>query len=237
MIREGDCRVGLLLAWASSVHASSVNTAIHDQRYHRYMPSDMPPGAFPPDRGQHWGPPPPSESTPSALSPTAPPRTFARPPRWPAFIALPIALIALAVGVVGWFRPTSHTNGPPPKPTYTDQQVASAKSNVCTAFDKIEHAVSVSDNERASSSDRASQLGAAALARQVLDFGSRYLLAKLAEEPATPADLASAIRQEANAFQDLYVGYIDGVSISDPDLQPAANANDEARTTIQRLCK
>jgi hypothetical protein len=199
------------------------------------MPSDMPPGAVPPNPG-HWGPPTPAGSTSSPPT-LAPPAAFGRPPRWPTFTALAIALIALAVGVVGWFHTTSHNNEPPPKPIYTDQQVASAKSDVCAAFDKIEHAVSVSDNERASSSDRASQLGAAALARQVLDFGSRYLLAKLADEPATPADLASAIRQEANAFQDLFIGYIDGVSISDPALQPAANANDEARTTIQRLCK
>lgn len=214
-----------------------MNTTIGDQRYHRFMSSDMPPGAVPPQPGQHWGPPPPAGPSASAQSRTAPPTTFGRPSRWPAFAALLIALIALAVGAVGWFRPAPHTNQAAPKSAYTDQQVATAKANLCAAFDKIEHAVSLSDNERASSSDRSSQLGAAALARQVLDFGSRYLLAKLAEEPATPPDLASAIRQQANAFQDLFIGYIDGVSISDPDLQPAAKANDEARATIQRLCK
>jgi hypothetical protein len=215
-----------------------MNTGIGDERYHRYMSSDLPPGAFPPDQGQHWGPPPPAALTPSGQSPLGPPTAFGgRPPRWPAFTALAVALIGLAVGLAGWFRPAPYNDQPPPKPTYTDQQIASAKANVCAAFGKIEDAVNLSDNERASSGDRTAQLAAAALARQVLDFGSRYLLARLAEEPATPADLASAIRQEANAFQDLFVGYIDGISISDAALQPAENANHEARTTIQRLCK
>jgi hypothetical protein len=49
--------------------------------------------------------------------------------------------------------------------------------------------------------------------------------------------LGAAVRQQANAFQSLFIGYIDGVSISDPDLQPAVNANDAARSTIQGLCK
>lgn len=154
------------------------------------------------------------------------------------FTFLVIALAAMALAVGSWFRPLPSTKASAPRaPTYTDQQVASAKANVCTAFEKIEHAVNLSDNERASSSDRTAQLAAAALARQVLDFGSRYLLAILAEEAATPPDLGAAVRQQANAFQSLFIGYIDGVSISDPDLQPAVNANDAARSTIQGLCK
>ena len=61
---------------------------------------------------------------------------FGRPARWPAFTALAIALIGLAVGVVGWFRPVPHNNQPPPKPTYTEQQTADAKAKVCAAFGK-----------------------------------------------------------------------------------------------------
>ena len=93
------------------------------------------------------------------------------------FTFLVIALAAMALAIGSWFRPLPSTKASaPPAPIYTDQQVASAKANVCTAFEKIEHAVNLSDNERASSSDRTAQLAAAALARQVLDFGSRYLL-------------------------------------------------------------
>ena len=162
-----------------------------------------------------------------------------RPQRWPTFASLVIALLAIGLAIGSWLRllPGTKPSPTPPAPSYTSQQTADAKAAVCAAFEKIEHAVTLSDNERASSSDRTAQLAAVALARQVLDFGSRYLQAKLAQEPATPPDLASAIREEANAFQDLFIGYIDGISISDPDLQPAVTANDEARKTIQRLCK
>jgi hypothetical protein len=200
--------------------------------------SDLPPGAFPPAPGQPWGPPPPASSIPSAQTPFAPPMAFRRPARWPTFTALAIALIAIAVGLVGWFRPTPHNDRTSalPKPTYTDKQVANAKANVCTAFGKVDHAVDLADAERTSSSDRTAQLAAAALSRQVLDFGSRYLFAKLAEEPATPPELATAVRKQANAFQDLFIGYIDGISISDPGLRPALSASDEAVSTIRRLC-
>jgi hypothetical protein len=214
-----------------------VNTTIGGKRYDRCMSSDLPPGAFPADRGQHWGPPPISATAPTASSPTAPPRTFGRPPRWPAFIALPIALIALAVAIVGWFRPTSHNNQPPSKPTYTDQQVASAKTDVCTAFEQVTHGIALADAQSASSSDATAKVAAVALTRQALDFGSQYLTAKVAEEPAAPPELASAVQQQAKAFRELLIGYLNGALSSDPSQQPAQKASDEATATIQQLCK
>lgn len=163
--------------------------------------------------------------------------TFGRPPRWPALTALSIAVIALAVSIVGWFRPTSHSNEPPPKPTYTDQQVAGAKTDVCTAFGQVTHGVELADAESASSTDRTAKVAAVALTRQALDFSSRYLFAKVAEEPATPPQLASAVRQQAQAYQDLLVGYINGASSSDASQQPAQKALDGATATIRQLCK
>jgi hypothetical protein len=200
------------------------------------MSSDMPPGAFPPDRGQHWGPPPPGASTPSMQSPVAPPMTFGRRPSWPTFAALAIALVALAVGVVGWFRPASHSDQPQPKPTFTDQQVANAKTNVCAAFEKVHNAVDLA-HSHAGSADYNTQLTAAALTNLALDAGSRYLLTKLAEEPATPPDLATAVRNEANAEQEALIGYLNGLPASDPQMQPAVSASDEATATVRRLCK
>ena len=68
-------------------------------------------------------------------------------------------------------------------------------------------------------------------------FSNRYLLATLAQEPATPAELAAAVRKQANAFQEILINYLDGIYKSDPGMQPALNAADEATDTIQRLCK
>lgn len=162
---------------------------------------------------------------------------YGRPARWPGFSALAIALIALGVGLVGWFRPVPHANQPPPKPTYTAQQIASAKTEICTAFAQVNHGIDLADTESATSSDRAAKVAAVALTRQALDFGSRYLLAKVTEEPATPAELASAVRQQAKALEELLVGYINGASSSDQSLEPAQKASDEAADKIRQLCK
>jgi hypothetical protein len=200
------------------------------------MSADVPPGAIPPDPGQHWGPPPSASSYPSVQAPPIPSIAFGRSARWPTFTALAIALIALAVGIVGWFRPTSHNIESPPKPTYTDQQIATAKANVCAAFGQIDKALAVAGSF-SGSSDQTAVLAVATSTRQVLDFGNRYLLTTLTQEPAAPADLATAVRKQADAYQKLLVGYLDGLHYGDPDLQPATNASVEAEDTVKQLCK
>ena len=134
-----------------------------------------------------------------------------------------------------------HVATPPPRirvssAPYNDQQVASAKANVCAAFDQVQHAVNLA-NTHVGSTDYATQLAAAALTHQTLDAGSRYLLTKLAEEPATPPDQATAVRNDANADQEALIGYLNGLPSSDPAMQPALNASDEATATVRRLCK
>src|ERR1700755_1353647 len=176
----------------------------------------------PSDTGPYWGHPPPA--------------AFRQPPRWPMFVTLTIALIGIAVGFVGWFRPVPHNNQPPPKPTYTAQQTADAKAKVCVAFEKLERAVGVA-NAVPHGSDANGTLAAATTMRQVFDVASRYLFATLAELPATPADLAAAVRNAANSLQEGVMGYLDGLTNSDPEMQPLVNANTEAAETIRGLCK
>jgi hypothetical protein len=163
---------------------------------------------------------------------------FRRPARWPTFTALAIALIGVAVGLDGWFRPAPHNNQPsaPPKPTYTDQQTADAKAHMCAAFGKVDHALDVAET-RGGGNDPTAKLTAATSARQALDAGSRYLLTKLAEEPATPPDLATAVRNQANSYQESLINYLDGLTNSDADMQPALKAADQATLMIRRLCK
>ena len=156
-----------------------------------------------------------------------------RPSRWPTFAALAIALIALGVGLAAWFRPVPHNNQPPPKPTYTQQQVADAKAKVCAAVGKFDRAVNVG-NALPRGSDT---LVAAINSRQIFDVFSRHLLATLAEEPATPADLATAVREEASTLEEVVIAYQDGLSNSDPELKPVLDASSAAADTIQQLCK
>jgi hypothetical protein len=146
---------------------------------------------------------------------------------------LVVALIGVAVGFVGWFRPAPHTNPPPSKPTYTEQQVAAAKANVCTAYGKLDRAVGVL-NALPNGPDK---VVAAVNTRQVFDVFSRYLLTTLSEEPATPADLATAVRQNAKSLEDVVIGYQDGYANSDPELQPVVDINSSSADTIRQLCK
>lgn len=197
------------------------------------MSSDMPPGAVPHDPGQHWGPPPPVASAPPPHTGFAPPTGSGRPARWPTFGALAIALVALAVGLVGWFRPVPHNNQPPPKPAYTQQQIADAKAKVCAAFGKLDRAVDVLK----ALPNNGDPLAASIDTRQVFDVFSRYLLATLAEEPATPADLATAVREQASTLEEAVIVYQDGFGTSDPEAKPVVDANSRSADTIRQLCK
>jgi hypothetical protein len=157
---------------------------------------------------------------------------FGRPARWPTFTALATAIVALAVGLVGWFRPVPHAN-PPPKPSYTDQQVADAKAKVCAAFAKLDRAGGV-NNALPRGSD---PVVAAVNSRQIFDVFSRYLSATLAEEPATPADLATAVREQASTLEEVVILDQEGFSNSDPELKPVVDANSASADTIRQLCK
>jgi hypothetical protein len=173
----------------------------------------------PPDTGQHWGP--------------HPAPAFRPPPRWPTFVTLAIALIGVAVGFVGWFRPVPHNNPPPPKPTYTAQQTADAKAKVCAAVGKLDRAVGVLKALPSGSDPLAVSIDT----RQVFDVFSRHLLATLAEEPATSADLAAAVRKEADTLAEVVTGYEDGLGTFDPELKPVVDANSAAADTVRQLCK
>jgi hypothetical protein len=159
--------------------------------------------------------------------------TLGRPARWPTFTALAIALIALAVGLAAWFRSAPHNNQPPPRPAYTQQQTADAKAKVCAAVGKFNRAVSVGNSLPRGSDTLVTDLNS----RQIFDVFSRHFLATLAEEPATPADLATAVREQASALEEAVIAYQDGLTTSDPEMRPILGASSAAADTIQQLCK
>jgi hypothetical protein len=151
-----------------------------------------------------------------------------------ALFAMTLVAIGLAIG--SWLRPLPSTKAPPapPAPTYTDQQTADAKASVCAAFAKVDHALGVAA-ARNGSSDPTAGLAVATGTRQVFEVGSRYLLTKLSEEPATPSDIADATRRLANGYQEAVVDYL--AEVSDSELKPELNASDAATLSLRRLCK
>ena len=157
------------------------------------------------------------------------------PSRWLAAASLGVALLAIGIAIGAWFRPLPKAE-PPAAPTYSSQQVADAKGKVCAAYAKVHRALTLSA-ERSGGSDPTAVLAVATSGRQVLAVGSRYLISKLSEAPATPPDLGRATQKLANAYQELTIGYLDGLTNSDSELKLLLQESDEATSVIERLCE
>jgi hypothetical protein len=153
------------------------------------------------------------------------------------YVMLLVTLVAVGASVILWFHSTRDTKAiTTPTPAYGEQQVADAKSKVCSAFENVWNAEKVA-GERNGGTDPTATLAVATSIRQVLDFGSRYLMNQVNAEPATPADLAAAIRQLSDVYQQLTINYLDGLTNADPKLGPLLTALDKQTYTVQGLCK
>ena len=107
------------------------------------------------------------------------------------------------------------------------QQSDDAKAGVCGAFDMVRKAVSMQTNADLGP-DPVAREAVAANARLATLGGGEYLLSRL--DPATPPELADAVRSFANNLQDIGMNQLVGVPNTDPtiasrlreaDIQPA----------------
>jgi hypothetical protein len=147
--------------------------------------------------------------------------------RWPMFAALAIAVLALAVAVLGWFHPFNAS------PTYTAQETAEAKTNVCTAY-TIAHQAVVINTHLAHGNDQISTLAVAGNARLALLGGGAYLRDRLDAEPATPADLAKSVKAMAGTIEQLGINYLAGAPSVAQD--PLRKNLDQEIMIIGKLC-
>ena len=141
-------------------------------------------------------------------------------------------LVTLGIAIVGWFRPLPAK--PPPAPSYSQQQVADAKVKICSTYEQIRRAV-VASTSRSGGDDPTATLAVAANARTALYDGGDYLAKTLAQQAATPPELAKAIQALVNSYQQLAIGYM--AEVPDSDLQSARDAVSNAGTAVYGLCK
>jgi hypothetical protein len=128
--------------------------------------------------------------------------------RWPMYVSLAIAVIAVAVAIAAWFRP-AHSSAP----SFDGQQTTEAKKSVCTAYNSVKQAVVINTHmENPRGDDPVGHLAVAANARLALLGGGQYLQDRLAAAPAAPADLANAVTTMAKTTEDLGMGYLTGAS-------------------------
>jgi hypothetical protein len=154
------------------------------------------------------------------------------PARWPVVVLFAITLVAVCAAIAAWLRPIPHnTSATPPAPSYSEQRVADAKSKTCAAFEKVLK-TSSRNSAPAVGDDPNSQLLISVNQRQVFVISSAYLLTTLIEQPATPPDLAAAVKSLADIYQ---VITLDGL-VGDRN-DPGHNAANETGFKIQELCK
>jgi hypothetical protein len=124
---------------------------------------------------------------------------FWESPRFVAFTALAIALIAVAAAIAAWLVPRPHH--------FSGDQSAQAKTKVCTTYATVRNAVSQGTfNPRPG--DPVSQTAVAANVRLAIIGGSAYLKDTLAAAPATPSDVAKAVDSMANTLNEMGFAYL-----------------------------
>jgi len=176
---------------------------------------------------------------PQAGSPPWPPAPPRGQSRGLTFLALALAVVASGLAIVGWFRPSP---APPPTPapaksstpTYTEEQISDAKVRSCKAFDLVDKGVTLQTNGE-SSSDPVMAKAQGASARLATISGGWYLKARL--DPATPAELTSAIQHLSDVLLDLGANYEAGVRDDDASQAALKNETNSTFAHVAELCK
>jgi hypothetical protein len=153
--------------------------------------------------------------------------------KWASLAALLIAVIAAGVAIGGWFYPHKSASS---APTYSDQQTKDAKKHICETFMVVDRAVV--RNSRLKNPDNGGPIGAlsvATAARLAFYGGGAFLRDRVAQEPATPADLAKAVNAMGNSLEELAIGYLAGAAEFAQDAL-RQSLDDKIKATVE-ICK
>ena len=156
--------------------------------------------------------------------------------RWMGPAALVVAVIAIAVGVWALVRSQAEpaVNSQQSQQPGSAQTSDDAKGRVCAAFDIVRKAVSIQTNVDLGP-DPVAREAVAANARLATLGGGDYLLSRL--DPATPPELADAVRKFANNLQDIGMSQLVGVLNTDPALGAKLSEAQGASEQIAGMCK
>jgi hypothetical protein len=141
--------------------------------------------------------------------------------------ALLFAAIAVAVSIAALV-------GSPDEPAVNAQQTDAAKQRVCGAFDVVLKAVSRQTNADLGT-DPVAREAVAANARLATIGGGEYLLSRM--DPATPSDLADAVRTFANGIQDIGMNQLVGIPNADPEVAALLSGVQASSDHITLMCR
>lgn len=148
-------------------------------------------------------------------------------------IALVIAVCAIGIALWALLRPPAEPTATSGTPAVSTEQADDAKKRICVAIDTVRKAVSVQTNLDLGP-DPVAREAVAANARLATLGGGEHLLSRI--DPATPADLADAVRAFANTLQDIGMGQLAGVPNADPALAARLHEIQAASTRITEMC-
>lgn len=148
---------------------------------------------------------------------------------WPAYAALALAVVAVALAGLAYFYPAHHA------PTVA-QQGGDAKANVCAAYVTVRQGVMLSTHQQSPNpDDPVGQLSVATNARVSLIGGGSYLQQRVAANAAAPTDLKTAANSLADTTQQLGVNYLAEAS---DDIQGSLRRDlDSKISQLNDLCK
>lgn len=144
-----------------------------------------------------------------------------------------VAGALLGPGSGGAAEPTVAVVEETATPNYSEQQVGEARAAVCATYAKVHQAVLI--NTGRAGEEPAEVLAIAANARVALYDGGLYLLAKLDQAPAAPADLTNAVRALAGAYQQLAIDYL--AEVPEPEQQASLQAVDGTNAQVFGMCQ
>lgn len=146
-----------------------------------------------------------------------------------AGLAVVFAAAALALSAWTWWQSKA-------EPSYTEEQQAAAKAGICSAVTTVRTGVATNTNlaPPGGDGDITGVLAAAANARGALMNGGLYLLARL--EPATPPELADAVRRFAEGLLDFGAAATAGALNTDPEQETRSRELDSLSDRLGQLC-
>jgi hypothetical protein len=150
-------------------------------------------------------------------------------------ISLVVALIAVAIAVAAWFRPTDDVStSPTTKPQQFDsQETAAADKALCDSYHKMFRSVNGAGGQ--TSDDPLLQQIYAINIRLATDVASNYMLASLRDNPAGSAELASEVRDLANSYNDVLMAQLANAPKS--ELDPLYSKIDDADAKLVKACQ
>jgi hypothetical protein len=171
-------------------------------------------------------------SAPATTTATSHAKSPSKLPLWLAIAALVLAILGVAGAAYGYFYP----NETAASGKFSDQQRNDAKKHICETFKIVDRAVV--RNSHLKNPDNGGPIGALSVAtaqRFAFYDGGAFLRDRVADQPATPKDLADNANALGTQLEELAIGYLAGAQDFAQD-ELRQNLDDKIKKIVE-ICK